>query len=104
MTYDPDVNTILSDERLRGMIAHSKLVGPNSTPSIVTGELRSLATELLTRRAAQPSIEALKLSAALKLWREHGGSTYGPHVEHVSMKESDFLGFCQALTAEGAKS
>ncbi len=41
----------------------------------------------------------LTLTAALDLWHKHGGSTFGPRVEHVSMKESDFLGFCNALLA-----
>jgi hypothetical protein len=37
-------------------------------------------------------------STPLDLWREHGGSTHGPNVEHVSMPLSSFPGFCTALT------
>ncbi len=39
----------------------------------------------------------LTLAQSMKLWREHGGDSHGPRVEHVSMKQSDFLGFCRAL-------
>ena len=32
------------------------------------------------------------------LWKEHGGSSHGPIVEHVTMPESNFWGFCEALS------
>jgi hypothetical protein len=41
----------------------------------------------------------LTLTQAMKLWREHGGRSFGPRVEHVTMEQSKFLGFCNALSA-----
>ena len=35
--------------------------------------------------------------AIRKLWRDAGGSFYGPRVEHANIKESDFLPFMRAL-------
>ena len=43
--------------------------------------------------------EELTLAEAMHVWCECGGETFGPHVEHVSMKRDDFLRFCQALLA-----
>lgn len=31
------------------------------------------------------------------LWKQHGGSQHGPHVEHMLMPESKFWGFCDSL-------
>lgn len=35
--------------------------------------------------------------AIRKLWRDAGGSFYGPRVEHANIKESDFLPFMRGL-------
>ena len=32
------------------------------------------------------------------LWKEHGGKSYGPHVEHYTIEESAFYRFIAALT------
>lgn len=40
------------------------------------------------------------MSRYLKLWREHGGRTFGPYVEHVSMPEDKLDGFMTAATAD----
>lgn len=38
--------------------------------------------------------------AAIALWREHGGDTFGPRVEHVSMPLARFWGFLAAFSAD----
>lgn len=41
--------------------------------------------------------------AIWKLWRDAGGSFHGPHVEHATMPESDFLPFMERLLQERAR-
>lgn len=34
---------------------------------------------------------------AMRIWRGCGGSTFGPHVEHVSMELENFKGFVRSI-------
>lgn len=43
--------------------------------------------------------ETITDEAIRKLWRDAGGSFYGPRVEHANIRESDFLPFMRALLA-----
>lgn len=51
------------------------------------------------RREGPPDVSTMKWDqkeAAMKLWREHGGSVHGPNVETVTMPQNAFWSFLEA--------
>lgn len=52
---------------------------------------------------AQVKASTLSQDEIMKLWREHSGDQFGPHVEHVSMPLTNFFNFITALFNRGTK-